>query len=97
MNERTVAAAELYAEMGLSESTIAQLEELTNQEQQSNHAESPDDAFGELRSQHGELHHPQEEIEDPSDVEDETEIIRPLCNHLFAQTPSRPARLCASR
>jgi hypothetical protein len=78
MNERT-AAAQMYAEMGLSESAISQLQELAEPELQSNEAEILDDAFGE-----------------PSDQQDVGERIRPLCNHLFGQTPSRPAHLCGS-
>jgi hypothetical protein len=98
MNERTAVAAEMYAEMGLSESTIAKIEELVTQAEQEIEAEILDDAFSLFSGE------PEEVPIDPEDVQAEVPAqyhaqsrkVGTLCNHLFGPTPTRPARLCGS-
>lgn len=98
MNERTAVAAEMYAEMGLSESAIAKIEELVSREERRIVAEILEDAFGADPGEPEEIStHPEEvPAESPAQYHAQSGKIRALCNHQFGPTPTRPARICGS-
>jgi len=110
MNERIAAFADMLNEIGYSESEIAKLVEVANQEQQKQEqlkieAEMPQNgASGEppckqeaITNQHQQSPAQSKEVPNRYDeVQTGPEIIRPICNHLFAATTYRAAHRCGS-